>query len=478
MTTNLRQNILNQTLKNSMLDGASHSAMLGLTQNYVVPFALAFRATTAQIGLLSSIPSLIMAFSQLTAPFLARRAGSRKNFILPVALIHALIWLPILLIPYIFPGDKMWWLIGLMSLSAVFNSLANPAWGSLMADLVPENTRGRYFGQRAKICGFVTLVFSFAAGGLLQWTTGNPFIGFSVIFGSAMLFRLISWYFLSKMHEPLLSKTEKYHGNLLSAVKKMWPSNLGRFIIYVALVNFATLLCGPFFAVYMLRDLQFNYFTYVTINATASIATIAFMTFWGKRADRAGNIKVMRITAFLIPLVPVLWLVSKEVYFLIPIQILAGFAWSGFNLVSSNFLYDVSPRENRTQNIAIFNAINGLAMCLGALTGGFLVSRLPQINGSSLLTLFLISGILRGLIVLSPLRKIHEVRHVPRVSTINLMFGKHALPWAGIPNKLEPVLLPIQSVVDYIIPSMVPVPVHRSQQLAGANRGPPFFDDS
>ena len=186
----------------------------------------------------------------------------------------------------------------------------------------------------------------------------------------------------------------------------------------------------------------------------------------------------MRITAFLIPLVPVLWLVSKEVYYLIPIQILSGFAWSGFNLVSSNFLYDVSPRENRTQNIAIFNAINGLAMCLGALTGGFLVSRLPQINGSSLLTLFLISGILRGLIVLSPLRKIHEVRHVPRVSTINLMFGKHALPWAGIPNKLEPVLLPIQSVVDNIMPSMVPVPVHRSQQLAGANRGPPFFDDS
>jgi len=477
-TTNLRKNSIRQTLKNSILDGACFSAMLGLTQSYVAPFALALRATTAQIGLLSSIPGLTMALSQFAVPRLTERASSRKRFILPVVLMHALIWIPILLIPYIFPGNKMWWLIGFMTLSTVFSSLANPAWGSMMADLVPENKRGKYFSLRGRICDFVMLIVSFAAGGILQWSTGNPFLGFSVIFGGAVLARLASWYFISRMHEPSLTNTVKKHISLLSVIKKTRSSNLGRFMVYVALVNFATCLAGPFFAVYMLRDLNFSYLTYVAINATSTVATITFLSLWGKRADRAGNIKVMRITSYLIPLVPLLWLVSRQVYFLIPIQIISGFAWSGFNLASSNFLYDASPRENRTQSIAIYNAFNGIAICLGALVGGFLAPRLPHLSGSNLLTIFLISGVLRMLVVISPLSKISEVRHVPKISVPELLFGKPVLLWAGIKNKLVPAFLPVQQLKAVTIPSDFLFPLTWSHQRARASRSPPFYDDS
>jgi MFS family permease len=477
-TTNPGQNLIRKTLRNSIFDGASHAAMLGLTQSYVVPFALALKATTAQIGLLSSIPSLTMALSQLTAPHLTRKAGSRKRIILPVVLMHALMWIPIMLVPYLFPGDKVWWLIGLMTLTAVFGSLALPAWGSLMADLVPEDTRGRYFGQRSRICNFTMLVVSLVAGGILQWTTGSPFLGFSIIFAGAVISRLTSWYFLSRMHEPLLKETANNHSSLLSVIRKMRSSNLGRFIAYVSLINFATSLAGPFFAVYMLRDLEFDYLTYVAITATSTIATITFLTRWGKRADKAGNIKVLRITSFLIPALPILWLVSKQVYYLIPVQILAGFAWSGFTLTSSNFLYDASPQENRTQSIAIFNAVNGVAICLGALTGGFLTPRLPQLLGNSLLCLFLISGVLRGFIVILLLRKVSEVRHVPKVSSFELLFGKPVLLWVSLRNKLESVIPPISSLETGLIPSLKPVIVSERYQFTRTGRSPPFFDDS
>lgn len=70
-----------KSLKYSILDGSAHSAMLGLTQDYIVPFALALKATIAQVGLLSSVPNLTMALSQLTAPHLAERAGNRKGLI-------------------------------------------------------------------------------------------------------------------------------------------------------------------------------------------------------------------------------------------------------------------------------------------------------------------------------------------------------------------------------------------------------------
>ena len=106
-TTSPDNNVTEGTLRNSFLDGACHSAMLGLTRNYVVPFAPALQATTAQIGLMASVPNLTMALSQIAAPALAARAGSRKRLIFSAAVFHADIWLPILLIPYLFSGYQV-----------------------------------------------------------------------------------------------------------------------------------------------------------------------------------------------------------------------------------------------------------------------------------------------------------------------------------------------------------------------------------
>jgi MFS family permease len=146
--------------------------MSGLTLNYITPFALTMKATTAQIGLLSSIPNFTMSLVQLAAPGLSERAGSRKDFILPVVFLHALMWLPILLTPYLFHSNQVWWLILFQTLGTAFDSMSNPPWGSMMADLVLEGVRGRFFGNRNRIMGLVSMVFSYVAGGILQ-PSGN-----------------------------------------------------------------------------------------------------------------------------------------------------------------------------------------------------------------------------------------------------------------------------------------------------------------
>ena len=73
-----RSNVITGALRNSILDGASHSAVPGLTRNYVVPFALTLQATTAQIGVLASVPDPTMALSRLAAPARFGPPGSRQ----------------------------------------------------------------------------------------------------------------------------------------------------------------------------------------------------------------------------------------------------------------------------------------------------------------------------------------------------------------------------------------------------------------
>jgi MFS family permease len=412
------------SLKLSVLDGAAYCAMLGLTFNYITPFALALKATTAQIGFLTSIPNLTTAVSQLAAPDLTERAGSRKGLILPVVFLHAVMFVPILLIPYLFHSFQVWWCILFVTLNTVSGALANPAWGSMMADLVPPGLRGRYFSYRGRILGAITFIFSLIGGGILSFLSGNVFLGFAILFGGAALFRLLSLYFLSGMYEPP-DPSESHKGpGLLDLIRQMSSSNLGRFTIFVALIGFTTNLSTPFFAVYMLKDLSFSYTKYMLVISFATVANVFFQTFWGSRADRSGNFLAVKISSFALALVPLLWIVNQNVFFLIFIQVVNGFALSGFNLSTVNFVYDASDPATRTRQIAVFNAINGIAICLGALCGGFLGSYLPGLLGSAFRSLFLISGLLCFLVAFLFIRTIREVRPVPRISAIQFLFRR------------------------------------------------------
>ncbi len=414
-----------KSLRLSVLDGSAYAAMLGLTQNYVTPFALVLQATTMQIGLLSSVPGFVTAFSQLAAPGLAERAGSRKRMILPAIFIHALMWLPVFLVPYLFRSAGVWWLIGLVTICYVTDSLSFPAWGSMMADLVPEELRGRYFSFRGRIAVFITLVFSLLAGGVLQIYSGNVFIGFAIIFGGAMVFRFLSFFFVSRMYEPPVARERDNAPSVIQIVKTLGASNLGKYMVYIALIYFGMMISGPFFSVFMLRELHFNYLTYTIVTSATVVANIFFLPFWGRRADRAGNMKIVQITSWLMPVVPLLWLVSSNPVYLVFANIVSGFTWSGFNLSTINFVYDASEPGNRTKHLAVFNSIAWLAICIGALVGGYLIPHLPHMLGYQIRTLFTISGVLRGLIVVLLLRTIFEVRRVPKLSTLSVLLGRY-----------------------------------------------------
>ena len=416
-----------KSLKFSVLDGSAYAAMLGLTGNYIGPLALELKATTAQIGLLASIPSLTMALSQLAAPHLLERAGSRKGLILPMVFLHAVMFIPILLVPFLFHTSQVWWLIVFVTVNVVLGAISNPAWGSMMADLVPIRLRGRYFGSRGSITGFITLVFFFIASGILTLFTGiNIFAGYAILFSGATVFRLLSLYFISRQYEPARVVSKENGPSLLKLMSQVGSSNLGKFILYVALIDFCVSISSPFFTVYMLRDLHFSYITFAIISSSSAIASLLFLTYWGRRADMAGNIKVIRITTMILPVVPLLWLGSTNVFYLIAANIVSGFAWSGYGLSAVNFVYDASEPGGRAKHLAVFYAIDGVACCLGALIGGFLAPHLPELFGFQLRSLFTVSGVLRAIVVLLLLRQIVEVRRVPNITTWQLLRG-----WTG-----------------------------------------------
>jgi MFS family permease len=396
----------------------------GLTGSYITPFALTMGATTQQIGYLSSLPNFANMLIMLFAPMISERAGSRKALILPAVLMIALWWLPILAIPYFFHTGQVWWLIAFFTLCTATTGVISPPWSSMMADLTPPEVRGSYFGMRNRIGGFVTLVFSFVAAGLLQVFTGNTRLAFTIIFLGAMTGRLISLFFLSRMSEPHPAlPVNTTRESIPQIARGLFSTNIGRFILFVIFLNLAQNIDAPFFSAYLLKELHINYISYQLINATMAVVTMFVVVWWGKRADKAGRVKVLHVTAVMIPFVSLLWLLNSSVVWFCAVQVYSGFAWAGFNLCASMFIWDAAPQQNRTRYIALYGALGAFGVTMGSLIGGNLGPHLPKISNSYFLTLFLVAGIVKLIVVLGLFRNISEVRSVQPVKATELLFG-------------------------------------------------------
>jgi len=425
-----------RSLRYSITDGSFYSVMVGFGESFFSAYALFLSATASQIALLGSLPQAVGSVSQLFTEKLLLFFQTRKRLVLVSATLQALTHL--LLIGAYFLG-KLSVPIVIISICLyfLFAMLPGPAWGSWMGDLVSEKQRGSYFGTRNQICGICSFSGLLVAGYLLQQMTdgGMRFAGFALLFGIAMIMRLFSVYYLSKKYEPAIEVAPQQSLSLLTFVRTVLLSNYGLFILFLWCMNFGVFISGPFFAIYMLRDLSFSYVTFTLINVTAIIAKLLFVPIWGKAADMYGTRKLLVLSAILIVPQPILWMFSAEIWYLVLIQVFAGFAWAGFELLAFNFLFDTTERHKRTSYFAFYNAVNGFFLISGALFGSWLIT-LPLFTVGVFST-FVASSSIRLLAVILFIPKLKEVREVVPVRYRKLLFSILTIePAVGLVNQI------------------------------------------
>ncbi len=414
----------------SIVEGSAYSIMDGFGHRFITPYAVALNVSNSFIGLLSSVPSLLGSLAQLPASKLLEK-NSRKKIVFTSVIIQALMWLPLISVGFIhyFFKTGIFLTSFLLLVSYVLiicsGAFASPAWNSWMKDLVPKDKAASYFGKRNRIVGAVALISTFAAGFILNVSQEDNFIfGFTIIFLIAFLGRIISGLLFKKHYEPKRKSLPKdYYFSFADFIKKMPGNNFGRYAIFTSLILFSAAIASPFFAVYMLKDLQFNYIQFTIVSISAIVASILFMPVWGKIADRYGNVKIMKLSGIFIFLIPALWLMSSfiateyTVYlliYLILIEIFSGFIWAGFNLASSTFIYDSVTKERIALCVAYTNLLGSAGIFFGAYIGGLLASLENNILGlSPILFVFLLSASLRlisGFLLLPLVKEVRPVK--------------------------------------------------------------------
>ena len=103
----------------------------------------------------------------------------------------------------------------------------------------------------------------------------------------------------------------------------------------------------------------------------------------------------MRRASYLIPLIPILWLVSSDVVYLVGVQLFSGTVWAGFDICSRRLVYKAASPEKKAGYIVYEKSLIALCQAGGALVGAGLLSFMFPLFGSKILGLFLLSGVLR-----------------------------------------------------------------------------------
>jgi len=256
-------------------------------------------------------------------------------------------------------------------------NFSNPAWTSLVADLVPRRLRGSYFSRRNIAIAVAALIAAPVGGYLIRHLAGadgSGFAGYQVVFGLALALGVIGTVSFARIPEPggEDARAPRVRIRDFFSLLRTAPGYTG-FLVSAFVWHLSVQTGGPFFDVYLVKGLG-GTSTIVGLNlAVSTLASIAGQLVFGPLSNKRGNIRVQRLTGFLIPVLPALWLVISRPLQGLPISFAGGFLWGGFNLVHFNLLLEISPPSQRAVAAAMFQVTVFAAAVLGPLIGGALI---------------------------------------------------------------------------------------------------------
>lgn len=363
-----------RNLRFSLGDAAFYSVMVGVGECYLSAFSLALGCSDTVAGWIVTIPLLAGAALQLMTPWAVQRLGSHRQWVVGCSMVQAVSFVP-LMFAAILGTMPVWLLFTIASFYWGAGLAAGPAWNAWITNLVPVDIRSTYLAKRTRV-GQIVLLGAFLGGGeLLQYgkTYGIELRIFLALFALAGLCRFCSVLCLmAKSERQRPERTLKAID--LSELRGMWKRGAsGPLLAYLWIMYATAQIAGPFFTPYLLKDMGASYREYTLVLGMSILAKALVMPFAARFANKYGVRALLILSGVVLIPLPALWLVSRDIWFLLFVQTAAGLSWGAFELAIMLIFIETIPVERRTNVLTLYNLGYALASVLGSLLGGWLL---------------------------------------------------------------------------------------------------------
>jgi MFS family permease len=346
-------------------------------------FAVRAGASTFAVGLLTSVPALVVVLLSIPA---ASFAAAQHRLVRLVTLTLLGVWgctIAIMFLPSVLVGAAAryvpWGIVALAGLSAVFSAASNPAWTAVLADAVSPRRRPVVNGQRWALLSVVSAGTVFVAGWYLD-AVAFPF-GYQSLFVGATLAGAVSLFYLNRIE----TATGGHEGDArrpgapwwgLATVPQLFRGQrafahyVGTMFVYRLGIALPAALY-PIFWVDELRTPD----AWIGFRATAAQASLVVSyALWGRIAGRRGYRSVLIACGLGTAAYPALTAIVPSPPWLIPVAVLWGFFAGGVDVGLFEGLIEAVPADQRVVYAAINTTFANLTVLIGPLLGIALVA--------------------------------------------------------------------------------------------------------
>jgi len=337
-------------------------------------YALWLGAPPVALAILGALPLV----GQMAAPLALFFRGSRKELSANLSVFGRGLFVLVLFVPLM---PEPWRIPGLLLVAVLAQLILAPVnvlWTSWMADLVPEEQRGRYFGLRNGLLGLVGTLGNLAAGSLID-ALGKPW-GFLLVLGIAVIAGVGATFILRQQYEPPCQSTPP---GFFEFVGPLSDRRFRGFLGFVVLFLGAVSVGGPFVFPLFLEYARMNFTQVGLWTVIAASCGLVLSPLWGRLADRIGHWQVLLFSSSVAALVlPPLWLAGGpgQLQTIWISAVCDALAWGGIGTALTNVALQSASPEKRNLYLAWYWMAFAVGGILGSLLGGALGSLHQQLK--------------------------------------------------------------------------------------------------
>ncbi len=355
--------------------------MMLISGMFFFQFGTAVGMSNFQWGLLAGISSCLMP-AQIISAIVAQRTGKRKIvwFYLAVAE-RSLKLIGILLALWLWqvgwPGASIV-LIVIVCLSNLLGMMHAPPWMSWMADIIPEDRHGAFWGRRTAWIALSVIATTVPAALLIDEVPEDQKINAMLaVFVFATVIGLLDLIIHGSIPEPTpaASGGRKFTHEILKPIRdrKFRP-----WLVFHTCWSFGLYLGGSLYIPFALKDMGLSN---NLLGGTLAITCLGFAGgltggWSGKLVDRLGVKRIIFCGHLVWAFLPAMWLMARPetaLYWLGAGSLISGVACSAANTAANKLVTRVPPPELRAVYVAVSSSAGSLAGGCGAITAGIIM---------------------------------------------------------------------------------------------------------
>jgi len=368
--------------------GAMGSAYYTLiTGIFFVYFGNTIGLTRFQWGIMGSVASVLL-LGQIISALILRRLGQRKLFWLVTAMASRITRLAGILAAVVLWHQSsiyaVFVLVGAMWVATFLEAMAFPLWMSWLADIIPEEVHGRFWGWRSAWIALALTCVTVPAGILLDSVPERAKLHTAVaIFVVAAVIGVMDLIIHGTIPEPAMPAREPnpFLDELLAPIR---DRGFRPWLTFNACWTFSMTLGGALALLYFMEELEFkNNFLGGTLVLTVLVLAGSILTgrASGRVVDRAGPKRTLFWGHLFWGLLPLFWIFASPRTALVWLgisSILGGAAATAADTAANKLITRFPPPSDRAIYVAVSACVGNLAGGLGVLVAGFVLRGLEH----------------------------------------------------------------------------------------------------